>query len=553
MNESLTRKIDLIRLYEDHKCLIVDDLPEMRGAIKRMVASQGMARIDTAPNAVEAINQCSARNYTIIICDYNLGQSQDGQQLLETLRQRRLLRPTSLFVIITAETSREMVLGAIESQPDDYIAKPFTPKQFCRRLDRLMLKHQALLPIKKLFAEKRFKEALAVCDEMIANNARYAFEAERLRGRILFLLGELHKAREHYEQIIEQRPLPWAMLGLAETLVELGADDQAEKILLKVLEQDHRYVEAYDLLSRLYKSRNEFEQAQRFTQLACELSPKSAPRHRRLAELAELNGDTQTSLTSYKQAIRWAADSIYEDGSDHLNFARKTAEQARLTGGKESREKGEQALRQLRKAKESYPNQPDINLQAALVSADVKLSCRMADAADETEKARKLFATTEAKDTESQLDYVRVLQGAGEDDLAQQHLQALAAEFANNPEMMGRIERLSSQPLSAGARAEVAKLTKSGIAAYQNRDYTESCQIFKQALSMFPNHVGLNLNLVQVLLERHDGLLDESDVTVINRCFDRIRNMADSDSQYERAQSLKAQFDNAERVQNRAS
>jgi len=547
------RKIDLIKLYEEHQCLIVDDLPEIRGMIKRIVTNTGMTRVDTAPNAEEAIRMCTENSYQMVLCDYNLGRSQDGQQLLEDLRQRQLIQPTSLFLMITGETSREMVLGAIELQPDDYITKPFTPKEFERRLDRVMIKHLALLPIKRLFGERKYQQALQVADDMIARGGRFTTEAERLRGRILFLLGQLHKSREHYERIVEEKPVPWAMLGLAETLVELGAYDQAEIILHKVLELDHRYVEAHDLLSRIHQQRTELEQAQAHTKMACDLSPKSVPRHRRLANLAELNDDVDTSLKSYKQAIRWGANSIHETGADYLNFARKTAEKARLQDGKIAKEDSAQALRLLRKAKEQYRDEPDIELQVALVEAEVLQTCGLRGADEAAEKACALFQSSQAGAGDTHLDYVRLLQDIGDEETAQQHLHALAAEFSGQEKFMRKIERLSSEPISASARANVARLTKSGIAAYQNRNYSDASRIFKEALSHFPNHVGLNLNLVQVLLERHESLLDANDVSQISRCFDRVRNISESDPQFARAEALRAQFNAAQRVQNEAA
>ena len=69
---------------------------------------------------------CSYKSYDIVLCDYNLGAGQDGQQLLEELRYRHKLKNTSLFVMITAESSRDMVLGALEYLPDDYLTKPIT-------------------------------------------------------------------------------------------------------------------------------------------------------------------------------------------------------------------------------------------------------------------------------------------------------------------------------------------------------------------------------------------------------------------------------------------
>ncbi|MCE2027905.1 tetratricopeptide repeat protein [Sessilibacter corallicola] len=546
---ALTRKIDLIKLYETHTCLIVDDMPEMRGAIKRMIVSQGMARIDTAANAPEAISMCETRAYSMIICDYNLGKSQDGQQLLENLRHRKLLTPVGLFIMITAESSREMVLGAIESQPDDYITKPFTPKQLCLRLDRVLIKHEALLPIKKLFADKQYSEAVTLCEQMINNNSEFAFEINRMKGRILFLLGDLHRAREHYEKIVEQRPLPWAMLGLAETLVELGAYDHAEIILNKIVKIDHRYVEAHDLLARVHLEQSDIDKAQSELEQACELSPKSALRQRRLAHIAERNGDIKTSLKSYQQSIKWGSNSIHEDDSDLFNFARKAAELVRTDTSKPARDLADKAVKQLARMCQENPDNLEIQLKADLISASINQLLNKPNADQKSEEVRQQFHDNPPDDAECHLDFVKVLQDCGDDDEAQEHLQAMAAEFSEDKDVLTKIERSSSEPLTDESRKKVAILTKSGIASYQSKDYLQAGRTFQEALSVFPNHVGLNLNLVQVLLEQHNGKVNERDAASVERCFDRIQHIHESDPQAQRAQTLKAQFKEAKRVE----
>lgn len=543
----MPKKIDLLKQYAALNCLIVDDLPGMRGMIKRVIDNQGMKRVDTAATAVDAVQCCNNRSYDMVLCDYNLGQSQDGQQLLENLRQKKLVSPTSLFLMITGETSREMVLGAIELQPDDYIAKPFTPREFCKRLDRVMIKHLVLLPIKKLFAEGKYQEALTAVNAMIERGGRFTTEAERLRGRILFLLGELHKSREHYEKIIEQKPVPWAMLGLAETLVELGALEQAEKMLHRVLKMDHRYVEAHDLLTRIHEQRAELEKAQEHTQLACDLSPKSVPRHRRLANLAELNDDVDTSTQSYRQAIRWGANSVHECGADYLNYARKVVEKAQSDGHK-NKDDGNQALRQVRKARELFSEEPELDLQASLVEANILKTFNLPEADDACHQAKYQFEEKEAEDGETHLDYVRLLQTTGDQEKAQTELQSLAEKHSKDANFMRKLERLSAEPLSANARANVARLTKSGIAAYKNKEYNEASRIFKEALGLFPNHVGLNLNLVQVLLECNEQALPEKDSGQIKRCFERVKDIGKDNSQYGRAQALKGQFEKAQKT-----
>lgn len=547
---TLTRKIDLIKLYERHNCLIVDDMPEMRGAIKRMITTQGMARIDTAASSPEAVSMCETRTYSLIICDYNLSKSQDGQQLLENLRESKLLTPVGLFVMITAESSREMVLGAIESQPDDYITKPFMPRQLCLRLDRVLIKHEALLPIKKLFADKKYQEAIEQCDLMLEENSDFSLEINRLKGRILYLLGDLHKAREHYERIVEQRPLPWAMLGLAETLVELGAYDLAEIILNKIVKIDHRYVEAHDLLAKVHLAQSDIDKAQNELEQACQLSPKSALRQRKLANVAERNGDTKTSLKSYQQAIKWGANSIHEDDSDLFNFARKAAELVRTDSSKPARDIAEKALKQLARFEQENPDNLEIQLKADLIGASINQLLNKPNAEQQCEEVRKEFHKNTPDDPECHLDFVKVLQDSGDEDEAQEHLHAIAAEFADNKDVLTKIERTSSEPITDESRKKVALLTKSGIASYQSKDYLQASRTFQEALSVFPNHVGLNLNLVQVMLEQHNGEVSERDAASIERCFDRIKNIPSGDPQTARLQTLRIQFDSARRVEN---
>ena len=143
------RQIDLIKLYSQMRCLVVDDMPDVRVAITGMLRVFGVQNIDVVANGEQAMEACFNTHYHMVLCDYNLGPGRDGQQVLEELRYRNRLNNTSIFVMITAESSREMVLGALEYQPDDYVTKPITQALLRQRLDRVLLRHRELYSIKK--------------------------------------------------------------------------------------------------------------------------------------------------------------------------------------------------------------------------------------------------------------------------------------------------------------------------------------------------------------------------------------------------------------------
>src|SRR5690606_23766051 len=133
-----------------------------------------------AADGEEAIAMCAANQYDFVLCDYNLGPGKDGQQVLEEVRFTKSVPMTSLFVMITAEASSEMVLGALECQPDDYITKPFTQASLKVRLDKAIIRHMALIEIKQAIAEKNYSLALDLCDEATQQASRYSLDCLKL-------------------------------------------------------------------------------------------------------------------------------------------------------------------------------------------------------------------------------------------------------------------------------------------------------------------------------------------------------------------------------------
>ncbi len=109
----------------------------------------GVSSIDTAGNGSDALRLCKANAYDLILCDHNLGKGKTGQQVLEDLRYHRILDPLAVFILISAESSRSIVMAAYDYEPDEYLTKPITTRSLQRRLDRLMARRDKLGPIYK--------------------------------------------------------------------------------------------------------------------------------------------------------------------------------------------------------------------------------------------------------------------------------------------------------------------------------------------------------------------------------------------------------------------
>lgn len=529
------QQIDIIKIYETKRCLIVDDLTEVRAAYKRMLRSFGVKDLDTAATGDQAMEMVEARQYGMIICDYNLDESKDGQQVLEELRHMNLLKYTTLFVIITAETSREMVLGAIENQPDDYITKPISQKMMRSRLDRALVKHEELYQIKSAMDSKSYGRAIRLCDEKIAAGSRYRWECIRYKAQIYIMMGDMDSARLIYEEALSEKEFVWAKIGLARTLIQSGQYDNIEAILKGIIRDDHRYIEAHDILSEFYEKTRQHKKAQEATETATKLSPKSILRHRRLAELAEENQDDETCLKAYEEAIRWNYNSCHAESEDYLSLARKTVSITKGRKDRESVEKTKKALSLLDRMNRRFPEKKN-KVKSGLIESQLHANQgKLHLAQSALEMAEKEYEILEPKEMDARLDFSQAHLMVGDKKKAYKELHMVAREAKGDKKIMDRIDKISDEPITVAGKQCAAELSRAGIEAYQKKEYDNSLAIFQDALKMFPNHTGVNLNMVQVSLAKIDAEEKTPELfELCKSCLQRVGDIEKDHKQYDR-------------------
>jgi len=542
-NAATLQQIDIIKIYEKKRCLVVDDLTEVRAAYKRMLRSFGAKEVDTAATGDQAMQMCETHQYDMIICDYNLDESKDGQQVLEELRHINLLNYTTLFVIITAETGREMVLGAIENQPDDYITKPISQKMMRTRLDRALLKHEELYKIKEAMDSKNYETAIRLCDVKIKEGSRYRWECVRYKAQIYWMKDDIEAAKSIYQKSLEEKEFTWAKIGLARTLLRSEEYESIEPILKGILLDDHRYIEAHDLLSEFYEKTRQYTKAQESTQTATELSPKSILRHRRLAELAEENQDDETCLKAYEEAIRWNYNSCHAKSEDYLSLARKTVSVTKGRKDRDAVDKTKKALSLLERMIRRFPQSKN-KVKSGLIESQLHFNQGKEHFAKSTlALAEKEYDILDPKDIDARLDFSQSNMLCGDKKKAYKELHLISKEFMRDKKVLEKVDMISEEPITVAGKQCAADLSRSGIEAYQRKDYDASLVIFRDALKMFPNHTGVNLNMVQVALAKTDAQGQSKELyDCCKDCLVRVDDLEEGHKQYERFQFLHKQY-----------
>ena len=126
-----------------HRVLVVDDDLRLRDLLKRYLTEQGFAA-DTVPDGV-ALDRAFTRNrYDLVVLDVML-PNEDGFAICQRLRASSAAEANIPIIMLTAKGDDVDRIGGLEIGADDYLSKPFNPRELVARI-RAILRRVALRP-----------------------------------------------------------------------------------------------------------------------------------------------------------------------------------------------------------------------------------------------------------------------------------------------------------------------------------------------------------------------------------------------------------------------
>ena len=124
---------------ERHHVLVVDDDARLRALLQRYLSDNGY-RVTTAQGAVEARQRLQAFAFDLIVLDVMM-PGETGLRFVETLRKVSDVP----VLMLTALSETEHRIAGLERGADDYLAKPFEPRELLLRIG-LILRRSAPTP-----------------------------------------------------------------------------------------------------------------------------------------------------------------------------------------------------------------------------------------------------------------------------------------------------------------------------------------------------------------------------------------------------------------------
>ena len=516
--------------------LIIDDFENFRLSMRQMLRSCGADKIELVAHANQAIQYCTYNHVDVVLCDFNLGEGKNGQHILEELRHKKLLKRSSLFLMVTAETSKEMVMGARENQPDAYLTKPINRAVLEKRLGSLISQRSALMPINREMDRENYPEAISLCLQALPRQPRYKTWLMKTLGDLYFRMGDLAHALKVYDDVLAQRELSWAKLGRCKVLLAKRSFDAAVDGLRELIAKHPDYMEAYDLLAEGLERQGRPTQSQHILEQAAQHSPNALLRQKHLAELASSNQDMGTASDAWRRTVELGTYSIHDNFEHYLALGQTLSDLSEGDLEEEGAARAKEALAVLKRMEKRFPEEDGIAVRSQIIQ------CRVYAGQGQDQQAAKMLQSirpelenTAAMDAQTGLDYAKTLFRMNHETEAKQLLADMAERFSDDPDTLQKIESLLDEPVGFRQKIKARTLNRDGIRAFESGNLQEAADTFTKALEIVPDHAALNLNLVQVLMKEYDSTPGKTDLLRRCRtCLDRLSNLPEQHRQHRR-------------------
>jgi tetratricopeptide (TPR) repeat protein len=485
--------------WAEKRYLLVDDFVGIRQLLRESLRNLGAKHIDQAASGGEAMPLLAKTRYDVVLCDYNLGEGKNGQQVLEEARIRNLMLPSSVWLMVSAEKSVESVMGAAEHQPDAYIIKPITEGVLLTRLNRVWHKKQIFREIDQAFADKDYLRAARLCDAQIAHNPLHEIDLLRMKATLLLKSGEPEQARAVYEQVLEQRDYNWARAGLGKIRMANGEIETARQMFQAVIGENRFYIDAFDQLAQAYQLQGKTSDACEVLEKAAKLSPNSVLRQRSLGQAALKLGNIPLAEKAFRKCIEIGEYSVLKTVDAYFGLARVCGQKNDI----------KEAIRLLNAAVHQFAGE-QVALRAKITEGLVYHESGDYRRARKSGDELELMLQSDAKrpDTATCLEMATLLFAVGVKEAPVSLLCYVARNNDDNVPLLEDVQKIfdgarmgeEGEELIRASRKEASDMMNKGVLLWKTGKLDEAVAWMREARTALPHNMRVLFNSAQILI-----------------------------------------------------
>ena len=146
----------MFTITAERSVLIVDDEKKISDVLRSYFEKAGYS-VETAESGTQAIELFERHAPSLIVLDLMM-PGMSGEEVCKTLRKKSRVP----IIMLTAKSEEESILEGLGIGADDYVTKPFSPKQVLARAEAVL--------------RRVSKEAVPIADEISYNNGELVLD-----------------------------------------------------------------------------------------------------------------------------------------------------------------------------------------------------------------------------------------------------------------------------------------------------------------------------------------------------------------------------------------
>ena len=166
----------MIKKLDKKHILVVDDDQKIKELISQYLIEQNFI-VTTAESSAEAKDRMELFSFDLIVLDIMM-PGQDGLDLTREIRSKTDLP----IILLTAKGDPSDRIKGLELGADDYVPKPFEPKELLLRIKNILNKIKKLKEVNEVI---NFGEAKLYIKKMIIKNKQNIFKINSSEKKLL--------------------------------------------------------------------------------------------------------------------------------------------------------------------------------------------------------------------------------------------------------------------------------------------------------------------------------------------------------------------------------
>ena len=288
---------------DNDSALVIDSNAASRSITIQNLREFGFGTVRQVARLVDGRNMLETQRFNLVVCDYNFDiEAASGLQLLEELRRENMLPFSTVFVMIASDATYAQVAEAAESALDGYLIKPFSANSLGERIKEARQRKRVLGDIFEAIELGDHATAADLCMKRFEARELYWLHAARIGGELLLRQNRNDDAAALFKAVVEAKTVPWARLGVGRAHFADGEVGKARREVEKLLEDEPRYADAFDVLGRVKMELGQVEEARKAYETATALTPECILRLQHTGTLSFYTRDYDKAAELLQQA-----------------------------------------------------------------------------------------------------------------------------------------------------------------------------------------------------------------------------------------------------------